>query len=383
MFQLKYFDYAATCPLDREAAEIYIKAATEYYGNTSSLHDTGGHAKELLENCRSEMAQLLGVQKEGIYFTSGGSESNFLAIQSLLSTNLKTGKHIITSMAEHSSITSIMKKLIKEHLYEVTVLPLNPAGQIDIDEVKNAIRKDTILISIQHGNPEIGTLQPLEKIGRLCIENRILFHSDCIHTFGKIDIKQVAQVADSISISGHKFYGPKGIGAVYIHPRLNWQGYYPATTHEKGFRPGTVNVPAIAAMTVAAQKAGKYLNDHHSHYLRLRGAFLQVLEPIRKHYIVYHADASEQLPSTIGMRIKGIEGQLLMLECNRYGFAISTGSACQTGMQLPSKTMEALGITGKSAKEFIRISFGWKTTVNDVQLLGNLIVKIVQDTRQS
>ncbi|WP_102274424.1 IscS subfamily cysteine desulfurase [Cytobacillus massiliigabonensis] len=380
---MKYFDFAATCPLDHEAAEVYLKAATAYYGNTSSLHDTGSQANDLLENCRNEMAQLLGVQKEGIYFTSGGSESNFLAIQSLLSSSLKAGKHIITSMAEHSSISNTLIKLIEEQQYEATVIPLNSAGHIDLEQVKNAVRKDTVLISIQHGNSEIGTLQPIEDIGRLCAENQILIHSDCVHTFGKTDIKQVAQAVDSLSISGHKFYGPKGAGAVYIHPRLNWKGYYPGAAHEKGFRPGTVNVPAIAAMTVAAQKAYKYLNEHHSLYLCQREAFLQALEPIKKNCIVYGSDAIAQLPSTIGMRIKGIEGQLIMLECNRYGFAISTGSACQTGMQFSSKTMKALGITGKSAKEFIRISFGWETTVNDAQLLAQSIVKIVQDILQS
>lgn len=380
---MNYFDYAATCPLDQEAAEVYIKAATAYYGNTSSLHDTGTQANELLENCRNEMAQLLGVQKEGIFFTSGGSESNFLGIQSLLSSSLKKGKHIITGMAEHSSITNTMEKLITEQQYEVTALPLNQAGHIDIEQVKKALRKDTVLISIQHGNPEIGTLQPLKEIGSICKENQILLHSDCIQTFGKKDVRLVAQAVDSLSISGHKFYGPKGIGAVYIHPRLNWKRYYPGATHENGFRPGTVNVPAIAAMTVAAQKAYRHLDEHHSQSLRLREAFLHALEPIKKNCIIYSGDEASQLPSTIGMRIKGIEGQLIMLECNRYGFAISTGSACQTGMQFSSKTMKALGITGKSAKEFIRISFGWETTINDAQLLGKTLAKIAEDILHS
>ncbi|MFE8696862.1 IscS subfamily cysteine desulfurase [Cytobacillus sp. FJAT-53684] len=378
---MKYFDYAATCPLDKDAAEVYVKAATEYYGNTRSLHDIGSQANELLENCRREIAQLLGVVKEGIYFTSGGSEGNFLAIHALLSA--KKGKHIITGIAEHSSITSTIEKLTEEQQYEVTALPFNQQGHIDIEQLRNAIRKDTALICIQHGNPEIGTKQPIEEIGWLAKEKDILVHSDCVQSFGKTDLQRVAQSVDSLSISGHKFYGPKGTGAVYIHPRLNWNGYYPNASHEKGFRPGTLNVPAIAAMTVAAQKVYQKLDQNHSHYYLLRETFLNALEPIKNQFVVYKTDDSLQLPSTIGMRVLGIEGQWMMLECNRYGFAISTGSACQTGMKSSSKTMMALGVSGKMAKEFIRISFGLETTKEDAKELGESIVKIVQTTHNT
>ncbi|MBU8879541.1 IscS subfamily cysteine desulfurase [Bacillus sp. FJAT-29790] len=376
---MKYFDYAATCPLDEEAAQVYVKAATEYYGNAQSLHDTGSQAKELLENCRHEFAKLLGVMKEGIYFTSGGSESNFLAIQSLLSSSLKKGKHIITGIAEHSSILSTLEKLTEDD-YEVTALPLNSLGQIDLEQVRNAIREDTVLITIQHGNPETGILQPLEEINKICKEHQILFHSDCVQTFGKAELKTVAQFVDSLSISGHKFYGPKGTGAVYIHPRFHWKAFYPGASHEKGFRPGTVNVPGIAAMTVAAQKALGNLEDHIKKVHVLRKTFLNALDPIKENCIIYGLSDSRQLPSTIGMRIIGLEGQYVMLECNRYGFAISTGSACQVGMQSPSKTMKAMGVSGKSGKEFIRISFGWKTTERETQELGEALVKIVNQS---
>lgn len=375
---MKYFDYAASCPLDKEAAEVYVKSATQYYGNSSSLHDTGSDASTLLENCRSEWAGMLQVQKEGIYFTASGSESNFLAIQALLTAKLKKGKHIITSLAEHSSIHSTLEKLRQENDYEVTKLPLNSKGLIELDDLREAIREDTVLISIQHGNSEIGTLQPIEEISVFCKENEILFHSDCVHTFGKVNISWIAKLVDSLSISGHKFYGPKGTGAVYINPYLNWAPYFPNTSHERGFRPGTVNVPSIAAMTVAAQKANKKLDMNAQHYENLREAFITALEPIIGQYTIHGSESSTQLPSTIGMRIQGIEGQLLMLECNRRGFAISTGSACQVGMLTISKTMNAMGITGKDAKEFIRISFGWDTSESDTDALGKALVKIKQ-----
>ncbi|KAB2338995.1 aminotransferase class V-fold PLP-dependent enzyme [Cytobacillus depressus] len=377
---MKYFDYAASCPLDDEAAETYVKAATKYFGNSQSLHDSGSVANSLLENCRDEMAHILHVEKEGIYFTSGGSESNFLGIHALLTAAKKNGKHIITSMAEHSSVKSALDKFIDEQHYEVTAIPLLSNGIIDLDQLKLAIKEETVLLAIQHGNSEIGTLQPLKEISNLCKEKQILIHSDCVHTFGKTDFKGISDYVDSISISGHKFYGPKGTGMVYINPYLKWNPYYPAATHEKGFRPGTVNVPSIAAMTVAAQKADKQLHNNNTHYKQLRETFLHAIEPVNEHVIVYQSDEPYQLPSTIGMRIKGMEGQFMMLECNRRGFAISTGSACQVGMQSISKTMHAMGITGKDAKGFIRISFGWHTTEEESRELGQTIVKIIHET---
>jgi cysteine desulfurase len=373
---LIYFDYAATTPLDLEAAETYVKAATEYYGNTGSLHDIGSSAKDILENCRQEWANMLDVVKEGIYFTSGGSESNHLGIHALLSAKRKKGSHIISSMAEHSSIQSTLKALSLQD-YDITLLPLNNNGHIDLKQLKAATRQDTVLIAIQHGNSEIGSLQPIEEIGKWCKEQNVLFHSDFVHTMCKIDLTRIAKIVDSFSISSHKFYGPKGIGVVYVNPRLAWKSYYPGTTHEKGFRPGTINVPAIAAMTVAAQKGISQQNELFNHTKKMRDLLLTTLDENHDRLTLYSSDETKQLPHTLGLRLNGIEGQWVMLECNRLGFAISTGSACQTGLTSPSKTMLAMGVPEKMAKEFIRISFGRNTTEQDVRALGNALIKII------
>lgn len=375
--EMKYFDYAATCPLDQEACDVFVKASSEYFGNSRSLHDIGSIANHLLENCRIELSNLLGVEKEGIFFTSGGSESNFLAIQSLLTCTKKEGKHIITGMAEHSSVQSALETL-REKGYEITSLPFNEEGIIDIEVLKRNIRPDTVLVTLQHVNPEIGSIQPIAAISELCKEQQILFHSDCVQSFGKFDLKTLSSIIDSFSISGHKFYGPKGIGAVYMNPQLGWKSFYPGTSHEYGFRPGTVNVPAIAAMVVAAQKSYQYMDQHLTHFHYLREKLIKVLDPVRNHIVFYNLEKSSQLPSTFGLRIKGLEGQWVMLECNRYGFAISTGSACQTGMQSISKTMKALHVPEKEAKEFIRISFGRETTEEDIVQLGNTLIKIIE-----
>lgn len=373
---MKYFDYAATCPLSEEASLAYVKTATEYFGNSSSLHDIGSTASQLLENCRKELAQLLGVPKEGMFFTSGGSESNYLGVMSLLPAKKKEGNHIITGLAEHSSIQGTFEKL-KENGYEITYLPFNQEGLIDLEMLKNSIREDTILISLQYVNPEIGTIQPIEEIGKICKENRILLHSDCVQAFGKLDFKELTRWLDSFSISGHKIYGPKGIGAIFVDPFINWQSYYRNASHENGFRPGTLNVPAIVSMTVAAQSSYRLLNTTHSHYKHLRQVFLEKLHFYRDQVIIYDLPDSHQLPSTLGMRIKGKEGQWVMLECNRMGYCLSTGSACQTGMKASAKTMKAMGIPDKEGKEFIRISFGKDTTEEDTIGLANAMITII------
>ncbi|MEH7254990.1 IscS subfamily cysteine desulfurase [Neobacillus niacini] len=370
-----YFDFAATTPLDSDVAEVFVQASTEFYGNSNSLHDIGGQSQDLLENCREELANLLGMNKKGLYFTSGGSEGNFLAIEALLSAPKKPGKHIIAGMAEHSSIHGVLNRL---EGYTITFLPLNSSGLIDIEELEHSLTPETILVTVQHVNSEIGTIQPVERIARICQEYDIHFHSDFVQSFGKIDIKKVAPLVSSFSFSGHKIYGPKGIGGAYINPAISWRPFFPGGSHEKGFRPGTVNVPAIAAMTAAAQKIHTHLFESKDIFIALRAALMETLEPIKELVHIHQADPSSQLPSIIGLGISGIEGQWMMLECNRYGFAISTGSACQIGMQSPAKVTEALGLSLQEAKEFIRISFGKSTKREDVVKLGETIVDIVK-----
>jgi cysteine desulfurase len=372
---MKYFDYAASSPLDKDAAAIYVKMATEVFGNSSSLHDMGGQSSQLLENCRETFARLLGVQSKGLFFTSGGSESNFLAIEALLTSVKKPGKHIITTMAEHSSIHSTLKRLEGEG-YEITLLPLSPSGVLNTEEFKSALREDTVLVTIQHTNSEIGTIQPIEEISKICQQQQIHVHCDFVQGLGKSDSSQLAKLVSSFSFSSHKFYGPKGVGGVYIQPSIRWTSFYPGTSHESGLRPGTVNLPAIVAMTVAAEKAIEKRTETVNRFTSLRESFLKVLEPIADQLTVHGSTGEEQYPGIVGISIEGIEGQWLMLECNRLGFAISTGSACSAGLQSPSKTMQAIGLVGKTAKEFVRISFGNMTTIEDVEKLGNSIVSI-------
>ena len=310
---MKYFDYAATCPLDQDAADIFIKASTEYYGNSQSFHDAGSASTTLLEGCRQEFAMLLGVDSAGIFFTSGGSEANYLGIMALLSAVTKKGNHIITGAAEHSSVYNLMKKLETED-WEITFLPLNSNGQIDLETVAAAVKPETVLISLQHANPEIGTLQPIEEIRTICTKQQILLHSDCVQTFGKIPIEHIARSVDALSISGHKFYGPKGTGAAFVNPSLAWKPYISGTSHEKGFRPGTVNVPGIAAMTAAAKKTHSAMQVETERIKKLRASFTATVAGLTDKIQIFEADGHDQLPGIVGMGIKGLEGQFVMLD---------------------------------------------------------------------
>lgn len=368
---MKYFDYAATTSLDPDAASTYVEIACKYFGNSNSLHDMGDTASRIVENCRDEWGRLINVDKNGIYFTSGGTESNFLILHSLLMGTKKEGKHLITSTAEHASIHSAMHVLADKG-YEITYLPLSKTGLIDTRLLEETIRPDTVLVSIQHVNSEIGAIQSIKEISTICKRYHILFHSDMVQSFGKIEVKEVTPYVDALSLSSHKFYGPKGVGIAYINPNVPWIPIVLNGSHENGFRSGTVNTAGIASMTVAAQKACSTISKNETKLSKFRKLFTKMIP--KESVTIF--ECTDQYPGIIGLRAKGIEGQWLMLECNRRGFAISTGSACQVGKQAPSKTMEAFGLAVQEAKEFVRISMGKDTKEDDVRDLANTIKQL-------
>ncbi|PEP08326.1 cysteine desulfurase [Bacillus wiedmannii] len=357
-----YLDYAATTPMSEEALHTYMKAASQYFGNEQSLHDIGGTASSLLQVCRKTFAEMIGGKEQGAFFTSGGSESNYLAIQSLL--NARNKKHIITTPMEHASIRSYFQSLQSEG-YTITEIPVDEGGLIHLDDLETAITENTVLASIQHGNSEIGTVQNITEIGALLKKYNVLFHSDCVQTFGKLPINVFDMGIDSLSVSAHKIYGPKGVGACYINPQVRWAQIFPGTSHEKGFRPGTVNVPGIASFLTAAENILKNQQEESLRFKELRSYFLRHLQALPLE-IQVEGHSTSCLPHIVGVTIKGIEGQYTMLECNRHGIAISTGSACQVGKQEPSKTMLAIGKTYEEAKQYVRFSFGQQTTKDQI-----------------
>jgi cysteine desulfurase len=360
-----YLDYSATTPMSENALNIYNEVARNYFGNPSSLHDIGSMADQLLQTCREELASCIQGEGRGIYFTGGGSESNYLAIRSLVKAYKHKGKHLITSPVEHASVLNTFK-LLEEEGFRVTYLPVTSYGEVLLKDLKAALTEETILVSITHANSEIGTIQPIEAIGELLQRKKILFHSDCVQSFGKLPINVKKAKLTSISISSHKVYGPKGVGACYISPDAKWKETVPHTTHEKGFRQGTVNLPGIAGFVTAAQEVVTHIEEEAE---RCRRLTQQLLNGVREHgwKVILEGHPERRLPQHLGLRLPGMEGQYAMLELNRYGIAISTGTACLASQQGPSSTMMAIAKTNKEANEFIRITVGQPTKESDIE----------------
>lgn len=368
-------DYAATTPMSATALKGYVEAAEEMYGNASSLHDLGGRAKELLEASRSVVAHVLQGDPEGLYFTGSGSEANILAIQSLLDgIDNPVKNEVICSTLEHSSIKLYMNHL-KTKGYIVKYLAPDSRGRILPIHLQPLLNVNTALVTIQHGNSETGIVQDIGQISHFLKKQGILFHSDCVQTFCKIPIYAKEWEADALSVSSHKVFGPKGTGAAYINPKTRWQPVLPGTSHEAGFRNGTVDVPGIASFAIAVKELSRLMGENQKQLLKLRSGFKKML---KDHSInAQFVESEHQLPGIAGLVLENMEGQYALLACNQHGIAISAGSACQAGMQMPSEAVTSLGYTNEEALRFIRVSMSATTT--EEELLS--FTKVLQNVR--
>ncbi|MFJ5621742.1 IscS subfamily cysteine desulfurase [Peribacillus loiseleuriae] len=371
---MKYFDYAATTPMDPDAMKIWIEASQRYFGNSSSLHDTGTDASRLLDVSRQQLAQILGVKKESVVFTSGGTESNILALETFLTSRNPTRNHIIISQTEHASLANYVKKLAASG-YEVTYLRHLEDGRIDVEHLCESLHERTCMVIVQHVNSETGVIQPIAEIGQLTQECGAFLHVDCVQSFAKFSLQSICALCDSVSVSSHKVYGPKGVGAV-IFPKISeLTPPIPNMTHEGGFRAGTVNVPGIAAFITAANAL---VDQQSQEFIRMNALRDLCLNQLSEHDMDVQAiESSFQSPYILALTCRGLQGQYIMLELNRMGFAISTGSACQIGKQDPSRTMIARGKSEEEAHQLIRISFGKRTTEEDVKKLCRCIIDII------
>ncbi|MGG1616747.1 IscS subfamily cysteine desulfurase [Paenibacillus sp. NRS-1782] len=379
-----YLDYAASTPMCDEALNMYNTLNKEMFGNASSLHDAGGHAAYALDYSRQRIADMIGGQKEGVYFTTGGTESNMLAVQSILNGLPQHKKHWIISALEHHSMYNLAA-LLERQGYELTIVQPDKAGRITRDILLPYLREDTGLVSVQHANSETGLIQDLAALSPLLRDRGIFLHSDAVQTFGNIPIDVAALGVDAISISSHKVYGPKGVGAVYLRPGTPWRPVYPDTLHENGFRPGTVNVPGIAAFVAAAEMMTQQMELHQERYAALRQYFFNKIQqrsiPLR--LAAQENNMIERLSHILGCFFHGYEGQYVMLECNRSGVCISTGSACSAGHHEPSPALQALGASGREALQFIRISFGKTTTAGDLDVLVDILTDLTSRQERS
>lgn len=351
-----YLDFAATTPIHPQVLDVYSQVASRYFGNASSLHDEGSSAKQIIDASTKVIATALNGSPKGITFTSGATESNYLAIQALLDGRSDDRKEIISSKMEHSSVINVLERLAEQG-YSIQWVNIHSDGRIDMQHLEELLSEKTALLSIQHINSELGVIQPIEEIGRILVGSGVLFHSDCVQSFGKIPIDVDAWNLDAISISAHKIYGPKGIGAVWVNPDTEWKPLFEDPNQRKSIRFGTANTPGIAAFAAAVKMM---VSNQSSELKRLSSLRSNMIQGLIKtgHTIVVEGSENHQSPYILGIRFPGLEGQFLMLECSQAGLAISTGSACQVGSEAPNRSMKAIGRSDEEARQFVRLSFG-------------------------
>ncbi|HEZ7373888.1 IscS subfamily cysteine desulfurase [Neisseria meningitidis] len=375
-----YLDYAATTPVDKRVAEKMIPYLTETFGNpASNSHAFGWEAEEAVEKARADIAALINADPKEIVFTSGATESDNLAIKGAANFYKTKGKHLITVKTEHKAVLDTMRELERQG-FEVTYLGVQENGLIDLEELKAAIRDDTILVSVMWANNEIGVVQDIPAIGEICRERKIVFHVDAAQACGKVPVDVEAAKIDLLSMSAHKVYGPKGIGALYVRrkPRVRLEAQMHGGGHERGFRSGTLPTHQIVGMGEAFRIAKEELEQDMAHYRKLRDIFLKGIEGIEEVYV--NGDLEHRAPNNLNVSFNFVEGESLIMAVKEL--AVSSGSACTSASLEPSYVLRALGRNDELAHSSLRITFGRMTTEEEVQFAAELIKSKIGKLRE-
>ena len=377
--KIRYFDHAATTPVSENVLKAMLPYFTCEYGNASSIYKMGRESRKAIEDAREKIAKAINSSPDEIYFTSGGTESDNTAIRGIAYNYKKKGNHIITSKIEHPAILETCKQLEREG-FEVSYIDVNSNGIIDLEKLKKSIKDTTILISIMFANNEIGTIQPIKDIGKIAKENNIYFHTDSVQAIGSIKIDVKDMNIDSLSMSAHKFHGPKGIGAIYIRKGISFQKFMNGGHQEKNRRAGTENVASIVGMGKAIELAYKDLEEHVKHIKDLRDYYNREVQR-RIPYIKINGDIEKRLPGNSNMSFKFIEGEGLLLNLDLKGICASSGSACTSGSLDPSHVLLAIGLPHEIAHGSLRISIGKYNTKEEVDYLLDSLEEIVSRLR--
>lgn len=373
-----YMDNSATTPVRKEVVEEMIPYLTENFGNPSSIYDLGKTSKHAVEKARKRVAYAIGAEENEIYFTSGGTESDNWAIKGIAFANRNKGKHIITSSIEHHAVLHACKWLEGQG-FEVTYLPVDKYGMVSPEDLKNVIRDDTILISIMLANNEIGTIQPVDEIGKIARENRIYFHTDAVQAIGHVPIDVQKMNIDLLSLSGHKFQGPKGCGALYIRKGTKIETLLHGGAQERKRRAGTENVPAIAGLGKAIELAVGEIGESDKTLLEMRERLIKDLLKIPKTHLNGHP--IKRLANNVNVTFEYIEGESLLLLLNAKGVFASTGSACNSSSLEPSHVLTACGVPHEIVHGSLRLSLGKMNTQEDVNRVLEVLPEIVQKLR--
>jgi cysteine desulfurase len=376
-----YLDNNATTAVAPEVLQAMLPCYEKIFGNASSVHWYGQAAKALIDSAREQVADLLGAEANEIVFTSGGTESDNLAIQGIVDSIPRTDKHIITSQIEHHAVLHTCQTLQKRGI-RVTYVPVDSQGLIDPADVTKAITPDTILISIMYANNEIGAIQPIQEIGKLAEERDIYLHTDAVQAAGKVRINVQELGVDLLSIAGHKFHAPKGIGALYIRKGTRIRPLFYGGSHERNRRAGTENVPHIVGLGKAAELASATMMDTTERIRVLRDHFeATVLQSIPRAYI--NGSRSCRTPNTSNLRFDGVESEGMVINLDLAGAACSTGSACTSGAIEASHVLTALGLSADEAFSSVRFSLSRYTTREEIDQVLNILPELVQRLRQT
>ena len=374
-----YLDHNATTPVHPEVLEAMLPFYKDGFGNASSIHSFGREAKVALEESREKVAKFLNADPLEIYFTSGGTESDNLAVKGVAWANKKKGNHIITSQIEHHAVLESCKFLEKEG-YEISYLPVDKYGLVDHEELKKSIKKETVLVSIMHANNEMGAIQPIAELAGLAKVQGVYFHTDAVQSTGKMKIDVNELNVDLLSLSAHKFYGPKGVGALYIRRGVRLTPLAHGGHHEKSRRAGTENVPGIVGLAKALEIAHADMQEEEKRLKNLTETFYKkVIERIPDVFMNGHSVL--RIPNTMNLSFKGVEGESIILNLDLKGIGVASGSACTSGSLEPSHVLSAMGVPGDLAQSSLRFSFGRSNTMQDVDYVVELLPEIISKLR--
>jgi cysteine desulfurase len=374
-----YLDHAATTPTDPRVVEEMLPYFTSKFGNPSSIYSLGQEAKEAIEEARDKVASLINANPQEIIFTSGGTEADNFALKGVCYANQHRGNHIITTAIEHHAVIEPCK-FLERHGFEVTYLKVDEHGWVDPQEVKKAITEKTILISVMHANNEIGTIEPIAEIGGIARERGIYFHTDAVQTVGHVPVDVEKLNIDLLSMSAHKLYGPKGVGALYIRSGTKITPFVQGGGQEKGRRASTENVPGIVGFGKAAEIAQGELEEEAKKLTSLRDKLIKgILEGID--HTCLNGHPSKRLPNNVNVSIDGAEGESMLLGLDLEGIAASTGSACSSSTLEPSHVLLALGLSHEMAHGSLRLTLGRGTTEEDIDYVLEVLPKVVERLR--
>ena len=375
-----YLDHNATTPLAPEVLRAMTPYLTEEFGNASSIHSVGQRARAGVEQARSQVAALLGAREKEIVFTSGGTEADNMAIRGVVGASERAGKHIVTSAIEHHAVLNTCQALEAEGV-SVTYVPVSSGGVVDPEDVRRAITPDTVLITLMHANNELGTVQPIAEIAALARERKIPFHTDAVQSAGKLplDVKELG--VDLLSLSAHKIYGPKGVGALYIRRNLPLKPLFFGGHHERDRRAGTENVAGIVGLGAAAELAAAHLEAEGKRVAALRDELeRRLLERVPQAGL--NGDRARRTPNTTNIHFDFVEGEPLVIALDLKGVAVSTGAACSSGAVEPSHVLTAIGLSSERARASLRFSLGRSNTREDIDYVCEVLPGVVEHLRE-